>query len=63
MLLPNNLIVIMNQGVDHGEHVRHQDCAGELRKHTQQGGDPIQFRVTESDFKSNSESSTSLPSN
>jgi hypothetical protein len=28
-LLPNDLIVIRNQGVDHREHAGHQDCAGE----------------------------------
>jgi hypothetical protein len=28
-LLPNNLIVIMNQGVNHGEHVGHQERAKE----------------------------------
>jgi hypothetical protein len=33
ILLPNNLIVIMNQGVDHGEHVGHQEGARETRKH------------------------------
>jgi hypothetical protein len=44
-LLPNDLIVIRNQGLDHGGHVRHQEGAGEPRKHAQQGGGPIQFRV------------------
>ncbi len=44
-LLPNDLIVIRNQGVDHGGHVGHQESAGEPRKHAQQGGGPIQFRV------------------
>jgi hypothetical protein len=34
-LLPNDLIVIRNQGVDHGGHVGHQDGAGEPRRHTQ----------------------------
>jgi hypothetical protein len=32
-LLPNDIIVITNQGVDHGEHVGHQEGAGEQRKH------------------------------
>jgi hypothetical protein len=32
-LLPNDLIVIRNPGVDHGEHAGHQEGAGELRKH------------------------------
>jgi hypothetical protein len=44
-LLPNDLIVIRNQGLDHGGHVRHQEGVGEPRKHAQQGGGPIQFGV------------------
>jgi hypothetical protein len=36
--LPNDLIVIRNQGVDHGGHVGHQQGAGDPRKHVQQGG-------------------------
>jgi hypothetical protein len=32
-LLLNDLIVIRNQGVDHGGHVGHQEVAGEPRKH------------------------------
>jgi hypothetical protein len=43
--------------------VGHQEGARELRKYAYQGGDPIQFRVTESNCKSNSESRTTLPSN
>jgi hypothetical protein len=43
--------------------VRHQEGAGEPRKHAQQGGGPIQFVVEESDFESNSESRTTLLSN
>jgi hypothetical protein len=62
-LLPNNLIVIRNKGVDHGGHVVHQEGAGETRKCAQQGGGPIQFGVQESDFESNSESKTPLLSN
>jgi hypothetical protein len=63
-LLPNDLIVIRNQEVDHGGHVGHQGGAGEPRKHAQQGGGPSQFGVQESDFESNSEESrTTLPSN
>jgi hypothetical protein len=61
-MLPNDLIVIRNQGMDHGGHVGHQG-AGEPRKDTQQGGGPSQFGVQESDFASNSESMTILPSN
>jgi hypothetical protein len=44
-LLSNDLIVIMNQGVDHGGHVGHQEGDGEPREHAQQGGGPRQFRV------------------
>jgi hypothetical protein len=62
-LLPNDLIVIRNQGVDHGGHVGHQEDAGEPRRHTQQGGGPSQFGVQESDFESNLEFMTTLPSN
>jgi hypothetical protein len=49
--------------VDHGGHVGHQDGVIEPRKHTQQGGCPIQFGVQESDFESYLESRTTLPSN
>ena len=52
--LPNDLIVIRNQGVDHGEHAGHQEGVGEPRKDTQHGGSPSQFRIQESDFESNS---------
>jgi hypothetical protein len=62
-LLPNDLIVIRNQGVDHGGHLGHQEGAGEPRRNAQQDGGPSQFRVQESDFESNSESQTTLPSN
>jgi hypothetical protein len=31
--------------------MRHQEGVGEPRKYAQQGGDPIQFRITESDFE------------
>jgi hypothetical protein len=62
-LLPNDLIVIRNQKVDHGEHAGHQEGAGETRKHAQHGGSPSQFGIQESDFESNSESKTTLPSN
>jgi hypothetical protein len=62
-LLRNDLIVIGNQGVGHGEYVGHQEGTGEPGKHAQQGGGPIQFRVQEFDFESNSEFRTILPSN
>jgi hypothetical protein len=61
--LPNDLIVIRNQGVDHREHVGHQEGTGEPWKHAQHGGSPSQFGIQESDFESNSESRTTLPSN
>jgi hypothetical protein len=32
-LLANDLIVIRNQRVDHGEHAAHQEGAGEPKKH------------------------------
>jgi hypothetical protein len=62
-LLSNDLIVIRNQGVDHGEYVGHQEGAGEPRKHAQHGGSPSQFGIQESDFECNLESRTTLPSN
>jgi hypothetical protein len=49
--------------VDHRGHVGHQKGAGEPRKHAQQGEGPYQFGVQESDFESNSESRTPMPSN
>jgi hypothetical protein len=62
-LLPNDLIIIRNQGVDHGEHVGYQEGVGEPRKHAQHSGSPSQFRIQESDFESNSEFRTTLPLN
>jgi hypothetical protein len=44
-LLPNNLIVIRNQRVDHEEHVGHQEGAGDPRKHAQHGRNPSQFGI------------------
>jgi hypothetical protein len=61
--LPNDLIVIRNQGVDHGGHVGHQEGAGDPRKHVQQGGGPSQFGIQKSDCESNSEFRTTLPLN
>jgi hypothetical protein len=43
--LPNDLIVIRNQGVDHGGYVGHQEGAGDPRKHVQQGGGTSQFGI------------------
>jgi hypothetical protein len=51
-LLPNDLTVVRNQGVDHEGHVGYQEGLGVPREHVQQGGDTIQFGVTESDFES-----------
>jgi hypothetical protein len=62
-LLPNYLIVIRNQGVDHEEYAGHQEGAGESRKHAEHGGSPSQLGIQESDFESNLESKTTLPSN
>jgi hypothetical protein len=62
-LLLNDLIVNRNQGVDHREHVGHQKGAGEQKKHAQHGENPSQFRIQESDFKSNLESRATMPSN
>jgi hypothetical protein len=53
-LLPNDLIVLRNQGEDHGGQTEHQEGAGEPRRRAQEGGKPIQFRIAE--FESNSES-------
>jgi hypothetical protein len=44
-LLPNDLIIIRNQGVDHGEHAGHQEGVGEPRKYAHHGGSPSQFRI------------------
>jgi hypothetical protein len=41
----------------------HQEGAGELRRCTHQGGDPIQFGNLEFDFKFNWESRTTSPLN
>jgi hypothetical protein len=59
-LLPNDLIVIRNQGVDHGEHAGHQKGAREPRKYAQHVGSPSQFGIQEFDLESNSESRTTL---
>jgi hypothetical protein len=52
-LLPNDLIVLRNQGKDHGGQTEYQEGAGEPMRHAREGGEPIQFRITE--FESNSE--------
>jgi hypothetical protein len=60
-LLPNNLIILRNQGEDYGGQIEHQEGAGELRRCVREGGEPIQFGIAE--FESNSESRTSSYSN
>jgi hypothetical protein len=60
-LLPNELIVLRNQEKDHRGKTEHQEGAGEPRRGAQEGGEPIQFGITE--FKSNSESRTTSYSN
>jgi hypothetical protein len=60
-LLPNNLIVLRNQGEDHGGQTEHQEGAGEPRRRARESGEPIQFRIAE--FESNSEFRTTSYSN
>jgi hypothetical protein len=60
-LLPNNLIILRNQGDNHGGQMGHQEGAGEPRRHAREGGEPIQFGIAE--FESNSESMTTSYSN
>jgi hypothetical protein len=60
-LLPNDLIVLRNQGEDHGGQTEHQEGAGEPSRRAQEGGEPIQFGIAE--FESNSESRTTSYSN
>jgi hypothetical protein len=40
-LLPNDLIVLRNQGEDHGGQIEHQEGAGEPRRRAREGGEPI----------------------
>jgi hypothetical protein len=42
-LLPNDLIVLRNQGKDHRGQMEHQEGAGETRRCAQEGGKPIQI--------------------
>jgi hypothetical protein len=60
-LLPNDLIILRNQGEDHGGHTEHQEGIGEPRRGAQEGGKQIQFGIVE--FESNSESRTTSYSN
>jgi hypothetical protein len=52
-LLSNDLIVLRNQGEDHGGQTEHQEGAGEPRRRIREGGEPIEFGIAE--FESNSE--------
>jgi hypothetical protein len=60
-LLPNDLIVLRNQGEDHGGQTEHQKGVGEPRRRAREGDEPIQFGIAE--FESNSESRTTSYSN
>jgi hypothetical protein len=60
-LLPNDLIVLRNQGEDHGGQMEHQEGAGEPRRRAQEGGEPIHFGIAK--FESNSDSMTTTYSN
>jgi hypothetical protein len=60
-LLSNNLIILRNQGEDHGGQTEHQEGAREPRRCAHEGGEPIQFGIAE--FESNSESSITSYSN
>jgi hypothetical protein len=53
-LLPIDLIVLRNQGEDHGGQTEHQEGVGEPRRHAREGGEPIQFGIAEFEFKSKS---------
>jgi hypothetical protein len=41
IMLPNDLIVLRNQGEDHGGQTEHQEGAGEPRRRAREGGEPI----------------------
>jgi hypothetical protein len=60
-LLPNDLIVLRNQGEDQGGQIEHQEGAREPRRCAREGGKPIQFAIAE--FESNLESRTTSYSN
>jgi hypothetical protein len=60
-LLPNDLIILRNQGEDHGGQTEYQEGAGEPMRCAREGGEPIQFGIAE--FESNSESRTTSYSN
>jgi hypothetical protein len=60
-LLPKDLIVFRNQEKYHGGQMDHQEGAAEPMRRAREGGEPIQFGVTE--FESNSEFRTTSYSN
>jgi hypothetical protein len=60
-MIPNDLIVLRNEGEDHGGETEHQEGAGEPRRCAREGGKSIQFGIAE--FESNSESRITLYSN
>jgi hypothetical protein len=60
-LLPNDLIVLRNQGEDHGGQTEHQEGVGQPRRRPRESGEPIKFGIAE--FESNSESRTTSYSN
>jgi hypothetical protein len=60
-LLPNDFIILKNQGEDHGGQTEHQEGARELRRRAREGGESIQFAIAE--FESNLESRTTSYSN
>jgi hypothetical protein len=60
-LLPKDLIVLKNQGEDHGGYTEHQEGAREPRRRAREVGEPIQFGIAE--FESNSEYRTTSYSN
>jgi hypothetical protein len=60
-LLPNNLLILRNQGEDHRGQMEYQEGAREPRRRAREGGEPIQFGIAK--FESNSESRTILYSN
>jgi hypothetical protein len=60
-LLPNDLIVLRNQGEDYAGKTEHQEGAEVPRRLAREGGESIQFGITE--FKFNSESRTTSYSN
>jgi hypothetical protein len=55
-LLPNDLIILRNHGDD-------EEDEWDIKRALERQGDPIQFRIPEFDFESNSESRTTLALN